>query len=447
MIKKLKKQLQSVQIINIIIIAITIFFALIILNLPFKVKMYGDLDFHNESKIVSQVVWAKLPANTIAITKAPGPVLFYSIPYILAGPSATDNGLWIAGVLWNLLWLMIALILLKDTAFIIFGNIAGISAVLLAMLVPVHLYYGLGILAETMAFVGYGLFAYGTVKVFTSTIYHWKALWIVIAGFFFLVTARPNALLLLAIIPLFLIWYFWKKKNSGNFISFKKYSYAWVIACFIVFIFYIGIKSLPGNKVNASQESYFTFVAHLGRFQFRTETWDWRFWDNNIRSDSKDYIAWCKSSEELKIEMTNKGLSQNNVYGKWVLNDALTHPIMVAKQFFVRLLFGNFLQVSSIKPEKFKIGTIGGAWLFNSVFILVNLLNILILVSAIYFFVQYIKSKPYLIFLIAPVIALVIFHGFIYMEQRYLYPVRPFFLLMASPLLVKIYDKLLCKKP
>jgi len=183
---------------------------------------------------------------------------------------------------------------------LLWGQSAGLFAIILTFIIPLHLYYGIGILAETMAFVGYVLFAYGIIMLFSTQRYNWKTLSIIGVGMVFFITARPNGMLLLFLLPLSIVPFFWWFKNKLHSKTIKALIISWITTCIIITAIIIGVKSLPGNKDSSSQEDYFLAAMHQGRFQFRTESWDWRFWDNNNRADSKDYQACFRSQLSVR---------------------------------------------------------------------------------------------------------------------------------------------------
>lgn len=428
--------------INYIIVLLSILFFLIVVNLPFRAKSFGDLDFHQEARNIAGWIHGSVSGDVVKISKAPGPVLFYTAPYLLAGKNADDATLWKFGVGWNFLWLTIALLLLKDTATLLFSFREGWMVVCLTMLLPVHLYYGIGILAETLAFVGVAFFIYGTARIFERNTIDKAGIAAIVGGIVALCSARPNSLLLLGLIPMILLFFYFRKDKAGMTTAIRGYWSAWLVSVLAMFLLFILIRQLPGYSNKANQESYFIFVMHQGRFQFRTETWDWRFWDDEIRADSKDYQAWQQSSQLLHSSMAQTGKSIQTVYGKWVLEDILEHPSVVIKQFFVKILFGHFLQISSVSPDNFKLGPLQGKTGYYLIIGSINIFNLFILLCAIISFLKYFRTKRFLLLIIAPWLALIVFHGLVYMEQRYLFPARPIILLLASPIIVAILQNI-----
>lgn len=414
------------------------------MNLPFRAKMFGDLDFHREAQHLAGWVYGTVPDSVVRISKAPGPVLFYAVPYVVASANADDATLWKFGVGWNFLWLTMALILLKDTATLLFSKTAGLIAVALAFILPLPLYYGIGILAETLAFVGVTFFCYGTARLFEKNSADKIGIAAIIWGMVALASARPNSLILYGLVPLILLWLAFGRHKS-EWAVLRSYWTAYAGSVLVMILMFIMIRQLPGYSQKTNQESYFVYVAHQGRFQFRMEPWDWRFWEDDIRADSRDYQAWRQSSGQLRAQMQQSGQPLQQVYGDWVWQDVMNNPGLIIQQFFIKTLFGHFLQISSVPSNNFKLGPLQGKTGYYLLIGSINVINLLILLSAIAGFIKYCKQKRFLLLIIAPWLALIIFHGLIYMEQRYLFPARPVILILASPMLAIILQTLKTK--
>jgi 4-amino-4-deoxy-L-arabinose transferase-like glycosyltransferase len=397
-----------------------------IANAPFKAKPFGDYDFHIEAKTIARVLWSQENYDAISITKAPGPVLFYIAPYFFAGPHATDDQYWLAGILWTGLFMTIAVLLIKASCKNFGSEKGGKIAVLLIFVLPLHVYYSLGILAEGLAFFGCCVMIYGYSKVYAK---QGNSSWLTFGfGLLCLALARPNAVLVL---PLLLVFVFWEtiiRKNDFFRHAWKKFLIMWVMVVSILFSVTVVVKQLPNKRLTVKQEGYLGYVALIGRYQFRDETWDWRFWDDDIRPDSKDYQNWQNKMVELKSKID---MSSTDAYYDFLIHDMLDHPIVSVKQFLVRALFGHTLQVSSVKKESFGVGPLRGKGFYWFFHLSLNFFNLSLLVMSILFVIRKNDVDKYGI-LIMPWIALVVFHGIIYMEQRYLFPIRPVMIVLSS---------------
>ncbi len=63
-------------------------------NLPFAPKKFGDYDFHIEAKNLASFLRGAGGFETLAFTRAPGPSLFYAVPYLFVAPGSQIWPLW-----------------------------------------------------------------------------------------------------------------------------------------------------------------------------------------------------------------------------------------------------------------------------------------------------------------------------------------------------------------
>src|SRR5215212_4610918 len=113
------------------LVAINVLLYLALVFSPVKPKSFGDLDFHEEAKIISKYIHGEAPYEMVSVTKAPGPVFLYTMPYILAGPDATDKDYWLAGFIWIGLLTVISLAVLYKRLAAVYGlRVANIFMVL-----------------------------------------------------------------------------------------------------------------------------------------------------------------------------------------------------------------------------------------------------------------------------------------------------------------------------
>jgi hypothetical protein len=64
-------------------------------------------------------------------------------------------------------------------------------------------------------------------------------------------------------------------------------------------------KNITGNKSATNQDTLLYYVMHEGRFQFREEPFDFRYWSTSTRPDSKDFNDWKKSIQHLSVDYEN----------------------------------------------------------------------------------------------------------------------------------------------
>lgn len=425
----------STKRINGIIVLVSSLMMLVVLNLPFKAKPFGDITFHEESKNLALFIKGKIPYDQVVITKAPGPILFYTPAYLLAPAEATDDQLWVYGVVLTTIIITISLLLIFRIGTSFFSKEVGFLSVLLFFLFPIHCYYSLGIMAEAPAFFSLTLAIYGW------SIAHLlpdkKTGWIfLILGMWFLILNRPNTLLLLGLGFLVVLYAFFK--NKPFFLAYgKKMMASFVCVGLLGFGILQLAKIVTRTKSGGNQETLFYYVAHQGRFQFREEPTDFRFWESDIRPDSKDYQNWNKSGTALSIVMDRTNQSYVDVYKKFLIDDALENPGLFTRQFFVKCFYGHVYFINSVQPDKFDLGPLKGSigyWFF---ILLINSINLIVVAGAILFLFRERDLIRYWIFW-GIIISLLIFHGLTYMEPRYIFPSRVALYLMSAAGLYRI---------
>lgn len=426
----------SAKRIDILIVSISLLLMVIVLNLPFKAKPFGDdFSFHAQSKALAAYIKGDGGYEKVTLTKAVGPVVFYTPAYLLAPSNPTDNQLWINAIVATFIISTISLLLIFRIGSNLFSKEVGFLAVLLFFIFPIHAYYSLGILAEIPAFFSLALALYGWSVVFLNP--NKKTGWILlILGMWLLILNRPNTMLLLGLGFLIITYAFFKRKDF-----FKTYGKKLALSFCCVGLLSFGVlqlaKVITGTKSNEDQEGLFYFVAHLGRFQFREEPTDFRFWDDNNRADSKDYVNCKKHWGELAViaEQTNR--SSNEVCKEFLINDALQHPFLFSRQFFVKCFYGHVYFINSVQPNDFHLGPIHGKSAYWFVILIINSVNLVLIFGAFVFLFKEKNLINYWLFW-GVIVSLLIFHGLTYMEPRYMFPSRVALYLMSAAGLYEI---------
>ncbi|MCF6129963.1 glycosyltransferase family 39 protein [Flavobacterium sp. AS60] len=426
----------SIKRVNLLIILISSLMMFVVLNLPVKAKPFGDdFSFHAQSKNLAAYIKGDIAYNQVYITKAPGPVIFYTLAYLLAPSNPTDDQLWIFAVMATFIISTVSLLLIFRIGSNLFSKEVGLLAVLLIFIFPIHAYYSLGILAEIPAFFSFSVALYGWSKVLQNPdkIKGWILLTF---GIWFFILNRPNVMLILGLGILILIYAFFKRK-----VFFRTYGKKLAVTFCVIGLMSYGTlhlaKIITGKNSGENPESLFYFVAHQGRFQFRDEPTDFRFWDNDVRADSKDYQNWGKSGTELSILMEKTHKSSNEVYRSFLINDALEHPFLFTRQFIVKCIFGHTYFINSVKPKDFHIGPFHGGVLYWFIILVINFVNLLLILGAFIFLFKEKNLMNYWLFW-SVIAALLIFHGLTYMEPRYMFPSRVALYIMSAAGLYKI---------
>lgn len=419
----------SAKRINLLIVAVSLLMMVVVLNLPFKAKPFGDDTFHVEAKNMAHYIKGSVGSDKVTVTKAPGPVIFYTLPYLVAPSDATDNQLWVYAAVFTFIIVTISLLLVFRIGSNLFSKEVGLLAVLLFFVFPIHCYYSLGILAEIPAFFSLAVALYGWSVAFLDP--NKKRGWILLVfGIWFLILNRPNTMLVLGLGLLIVGYSFFRNKEF-----FKAYGKKMTFSLCVVGLLGLGTlqlaKMITGTSSSEDQAGLLYYVAHQGRFQFREEPTDLRFWESDIRPDSKDYQNWGKSATELATVISETRKSRNQVYREFLINDALEHPFWFTRQFLVKCLYGHVYFINSVKPENFKLGPIHGAAAYWFVIVVINCVNILLIIGAFLFLFKKKNLINYWIFW-AVIVALLIFHGLTYMEPRYMFPSRVALYLMSA---------------
>ncbi|WP_310378255.1 phospholipid carrier-dependent glycosyltransferase [Flavobacterium sp.] len=421
---------------NLVVVVISLLLMLVVLNFPFKANKFGDITFHEESKNLALFIKREISFDKVLITKAPGPLLFYTPVYLLAPVDATDDQLWTYAVVFTFLISTISLLLIFRIATSFFSKEVGLLSVLLFFIFPIHCYYSLGILAEIPAFFSLALAICGWTIAFKEP--NKKSGWIMLTlGLLLFILNRPNAMLLLGIGFLVVLFSFYKDKAF-----FKNYGKKMMLTFLIVGLLISGFLKLAKNitetKSVGSQESYFYYVAHIGRFQFREEPMDLRFWESDNRPDSRDYQNWIKNGAKLDSVITSTNRSYNDVYKEFIINDVLTNPFWFTRQFFIKCLYGHINIISKVQPSQFDLGPFKGAFGFWSLLLIINSINLIVLLGVGLFLFNEKNLIQYWIFW-GITIALLVFHGLTYMEPRYIFPSKVALYIMSAAGLYRIY--------
>lgn len=421
--------------VNLIIILISSLMMLVVLNLPFKAKPFGDDTFHVEAKNMARYIKGDVSYDKVTVTKAPGPIIFYTIPYLIVSSSATDNQLWVYATIFTFLIVTISLLLIFRIGASLFSKEVGFLAVLLFFVFPIHCYYSLGILAEVPAFFSLTVALYGW-SIALQNPNKIKGWILLILGLWFLILNRPNTMLILGLGFVIIAYSFFKRKEF-----FKTYGKKLTLTFCTVGLLGFGIlqfaKIITGTKSEQNQEGLFYYVAHIGRFQFREEPTDFRFWDNDNRADSKDYQNWGKSGSELGALIAKTDKTSNQVYKEFLINDAFEHPFWFTRQFFVKCFYGHTYFINSVQPKDFHLGPFRGPMAYWFVILIINSINLLLIFGAFVFLYKEKNLINYWPFW-AVIVSLLIFHGLTYMEPRYMFPSRVALYIMSAAGLYQI---------
>jgi hypothetical protein len=404
--------------------------------LPFAPKKFGDLVFHREAKALALAVRGAGPSDEVRIARAPAPVLYYAIPYLVVPPGSDEDTYWRAAFIWTMVWMCVSLVLVRRCGEYLGGPVVGKTAALLTLLSPFSVYYSYGILAEPPAYIG--------VVVFTYAYLRWKSsprelsksrleLLLLSFGLVLFVLSRPNSVLLLVMAILAGSILLWRgtasQKLEGKFVLGSVF--AAVVMIGTVTLVLVGRSGGVGSN---SQNENFALVALQGRFQFRSVFWDFRTWPDV--PDNADFIEFDRKLAEFKQTSLQTGVSESTVRWRWIVGDFLHHPGITLRAAAVKMLALHFAFVHSLEPENFHFGPLKGLWSYAIFHVAVNAFTIVLVIGSVLFVVSHRHAMLDYWVLWAPWLALTLFHVITYAEARYLSPSRPGLVLMASAALV-----------
>ncbi|HLG98208.1 MAG TPA: hypothetical protein VKX49_17965 [Bryobacteraceae bacterium] len=397
--------------------------------LPIAAKKFGDIEFHLEAKNVALALHGVNP-EPVSIIRAPGPVLYYTVPYFFVPAGASDDTYWRAALIWAVLCMIAAVFWIKGAARRLFGEAAETSALLLLLATPFWAYYSFGINGEAMAFMGAALLLYGWSLWRTGTPSRAGALTAVAIGLVLFILSKPSALGLtgLAAISAGVLWWRGPRKQA-----------AFAILCALVIVCTslassFALQHFERPDYRPAQVLYFRWTAFMGSFQMRSEPWDWRFWDDTTRAGSADYANFASQLAELRGQAIRTRYSVFDLEWWWVINDFKSHPFLRAKIALVRALFMHVNLVNSVRPSQFHLGPFRGRAGYIFVHVCLNLVYLMLIASSLLFLIA--KRRQFFEYWIlwGPWLALLAFHAVFYAEARYLFPIQPALILMTSGL-------------
>lgn len=397
--------------------------------LPVAAKKFGDLEFHYEGKNIALALRG-LNTEPVTIIRAPGPVLYYALPYLFVPAGASDDTYWRAGLLWTVLCIIASMFWIKAAARRLFGETAELCAVALLLATPFWAYYSFGINGEAMAFLGAALFLNGWSLWRSARQWRLAHVAIVWLGLILFILSKPSALGLAGLAGVCGVGLWWRRNRKEALFA---------ISCVLA----MAATSLASSAAlshferpdyRPAQVLYFRWTAFMGSFQMRAEPWDWRFWDNTTRAGSVDYANFAEELADLRAEALRTHYSVFDLEWWWVINDFKTHPFVRAKMALVRALFMHVNLVNSVRPSQFHLGPFRGRAAYLFVHVCLNLIYLVLIASAIAFLVQ--RRRQFLEYWIlwGPWLALLAFHSIFYAEARYLFPIQPALVLMTSGL-------------
>ena len=405
--------------------------------LPFAAKPFGDLNFYAEAKTLAGAIRGGAPWSEVAVTRGPGPVVYYTIPFLAVPPGSGDQVYWWAGFAWNVWWMAVALLCLRRAAAALGGRVAGIAAGALVLASPFSVYYSFGISAETPAYLGAAVLAYGWASGAMSrdrSSSHGDVPWLAAVGLSLLLLSRPNAALILPLLGLN-AWLLWRNPSAQARGDARGLWWTMILAFAVTLVAAAAVRAAARAPAGSPQLDNLSQVMFQGRFQYRTEPFDWRYWDNETRRGSADHSAWLWTRDSLTRKASTTRTPVSALRWRWVWTDLRDHPGVTIQSAAVRFLTLNLAFVNSTSPDAFRLGPISGYLSYWAFHLAVNLSWLAILALCVLHALRHPGTLSSYSPLWGPWVALLVFHLFTYAEPRYLFPGQPGLVVMATAML------------
>lgn len=400
---------------------------------PFRPSKFGDRNFHVEAKRLSAAIRGAVPMADFRISKAPGPVFYFTVPYLFVAPGSPEEDFWRAAVLWSAICVCLAMVLLRRTGEEIGGPRLGWIALALALFPPFVVYYSFGILSEPPAFIAAVLIGYGWVRWLKRRerpVLTWSW-WLTWGGVAFLLLCRPNALFLVVAAALCALGFLRSReairRSAAIFIlSGLAVPLATTLGSVLL------VRALGGGW----QERNLAHVVMQSRFQFRDEPWDWRYWQKRYREGSRDHAAFLATEERLMKQAGGSDKAFVDLEWDWIRKDVASHPFLSLRMIAVRALALNLVWANN-NPD-FSLNAARRNPVSVGFHLVLNLIYNGVLVLAILYLLKNRRAIPWTWALWAPWLALFLFHVLTYVEPRYLIPGRPGIAVLAALMLERL---------
>jgi len=417
---------------------------LLVSRLPAAPSKFGDIYFHDEAKALAHALKGAGPWSEVAFARAPGPALYYAVPYLFVSPTAPDGVYWRAALLWNGLWMAVAILLIRRAGEHLAGALAGKIGAITSLVLPLGVYYSFGVAAETPAYVativcifGWACWRHGGDTALMS-----PGGFIAFLGLFGLILCRPNALIVAGIAGLAFAAMFLPREAPYSSAE-KRFAAAGAVAGMaILLLVSFTLKEISGKRGVSTQTSNFDTTLFLSNFQFRTEPFDWRFWGKGTRQGSVDYQNYALAQKELEQESKRTGVPVSHLQADWTRRDIAEHPWLHIKMTAVRALSLNIWLVNSTRPSAFRLGPFRGAGAYFAFHILLNI----VVLAPLFLSGVFLAENREEFFAYWPLwglwLGLLVFHALTYAEPRYMLPAQPGLAVMAACMLAQRRERI-----
>ena len=397
---------------------------------PVKPKPFGDDYFFVEGKNISLWLKGQPIEQEIVLSKAPLPSLLYAFSSLFV--SGDKWNYWAAAVVLNGLLLIVAVYYLTIGIQQLTNRNTALLNLVLISIFPLHVYYAFGMMAELPAIVAtcFVIFFFSKTEA-KSTFFGFLMLLL-------LCYARPNSILIFFVIAFVALVYFLKTRK-------KEVLPLLFLSVASVVVFQVSMRLLADSQKEAlkgyTQEQHLWYVVHQGFYQFRDEPLNWAYWQKEFRVGSIDYINWRTSLDSIRHQDFQMNYDTKFMIQEYYFQDFLDRPIQKIRQFLTKAFYGNFFLINSKPPKAFSLFTNSGKIEYYFMNLMVNLVNIFVIIGFLIGIYRMPKNDFRFWLLLAIWLGILIFPALVYMEPRYLLPLRPIMILFAAfaltPLLTK----------
>lgn len=393
--------------------------------LPFKPKPFGDGEYHEGTLQLIQYI-ADGFQGTVRIDKGLFTLFYYMIPYLLGYVFHNDGIFYLLGVIFNSIitcWAVKYLFASFDLMG--FSNRSKFWSIVVLNLFPIHVYYAMGILAESAAFFGVTLFVYAWLKITANTN---SVKYYLLLSFSLLIMSgtRPNLLPFLVLFSLYFLTIQSEWKNKIVFIS----SLAFMMLTLAL------VEKKINNTDGAFKKDIFRKHLLWSRFELRDEPFNWLPQHGEKDIASSDYLNNLAKRAELDSICEVNKLDKTAFYVNWVKDDIIQNPLLTIRQYGLKFFQSQSFIISPlIRSDKSNYVKYG-------VHIYINSINYVLIVFSLCAMYLLIKTKrkdlfyPFLFLWGWSLIYVFIFHS----EQRYMFPVRPVLVFLFAYYVNYYYD-------
>lgn len=409
---------------------------LVIGHSPLRPKPFSDGYFHEEAKGLKAAILRGDIRLCVPIIHSPGVPFYYLPAYLIVPAGASEQAYWYAAVSWNAGMLWAAALLMGSAAALLGGERARALAWAAVPASFFPMYYSAGVASETPAFLGAAATVWAGVRLFARGQSE-PLPWGLAAGacLGWLVSMRGNYVLTIPLIAASgLAGSRWKVRAGALL--------AGATGALISMLVFAGVAELNrAMGAAARQDAFLTHVLIQGAFQYRTEPLDWRPWEEETRSGSRDYAAYAQVRRELASRRADSGLPMSEVEWAWLREDVKANPWAWFRMALFKAASALWFRISPARVERV-LGEGAAAGL--AAFLISAVLNapfLAALILAAKLAVCRPLSVQQLLVCWAPFVGGLIFVASTYSEPRYLVPGFAGVLVLAAVSLSFHFDR------